>query len=157
MVMLWITDTFWFVDPEIKDNLCMSHCKLLHIVHYLQGQIKDSLNLLSGTVKVSKEFKVGVGLYYLGHGGTWQSLSNLCCIGLSSAKGSCIRYVKLFASAVVAVLKPAYVPGEQCADCVVHIKCNFSERQPEGIGDAALTVGHDGLPWTPDNSCSSFC
>ncbi len=62
---------------------------------------------MTGTVKMTKECN------YIGHGGTWLSLSSACCIGLSTARG----YAKLFMLpvAVVAVLKPVYMPGKPCA------------------------------------------
>ncbi len=112
VVHRWITDPFWWDDPEFKLNLHMSHGTFLHIVKSLEGSLRDSVNPLTGQVRVMKEFKVAVGLYHLGHGGTWQSTSNVCGIGISTSRS----YVKLFVAAVVAVLKPLNMPGKPCAD-----------------------------------------
>ncbi len=92
---------------------------------------------------MTKEFTVAVSLFYLGHGGMWQSLSNKCCVGLSTATG----YPKLFVSAaVVVVLKPVCMPGKPCADCLVHVKSMFSERLPVGIGNVSMTVDRTHIP-----------
>ncbi len=61
-MMQWITDPFWFDYQEFKCNLLASHCTFLHIVQSQQGSVKDLVNTLTGTVKVTKEFKVAVGL-----------------------------------------------------------------------------------------------
>jgi hypothetical protein len=95
---------------------------------------------------VTKEFKVAVGLYHMGHSGTWRTTSNVCGIGLATARS----YTKLFANAVVNLLKPVYMPGTPCADRLERVKCKFAERR--GLGDVAMTVDGTHVPWTPDDA-----
>eukprot|EP00961_Rhodomonas_salina_P087764 1180518-Rhodomonas_salina.1 len=107
IVKRWITDPFWFDDPEFKSNLLLSHCTFLELVKLLAPDVQDSVNQLTGHVYATKEFKVAVALYHLGHGGTCCSTANCCSIGVATVK----RYTKLVVGAIIKHAKPLYMPG----------------------------------------------
>ncbi len=56
------------------------------------------------------------------------------CVGVSTAQA----YTECFTSAVVAVLKPVYMPGPLCVDSLERVQCKFAECT--GIGGMAMTV-----------------
>eukprot|EP00961_Rhodomonas_salina_P237696 3213109-Rhodomonas_salina.1 len=117
IISRWITDPFWFEDPEFKRNLSVSHTTFLHVVDLVKGTVHDSVNRRSGHVYATKEFKVAVALYYLGHGGTWSNLSNVASIGLSTAKS----YAKIVCGAIISHCKQLYMPGVPCADSLARV------------------------------------
>ncbi len=93
----WISDPFWFTDPDFKRNMRVSHSTFLRIVELVSASVRDSIHPLTGRVRQTKEFKVAVALYHLGHGGTWRMTANTCAIGISTAKG----YVQQVVAAVI--------------------------------------------------------
>jgi hypothetical protein len=101
-VWQWVTNPFWFEDPEFPSNLSVSHGTFLSIVEIVKHRARDSVNPLTGAVREKAEFKVAVGLYHLGHCCTWRTTSNACCIGLTTAE----VYVWQFASAIILHGKP---------------------------------------------------
>ncbi len=113
-LLLWISYPFWFTDPDFKHNLRVTHSTFLRIVELVSASVLDSVHPLTGTVRQTKEFKVAVALYHLGHGGTWRTTANTCGIGLSTAKG----YVKLVAAAVISHGKPLYAGQDQLRSLV---------------------------------------
>jgi hypothetical protein len=145
-VRQWVTDPFWFDDPEFRRNLRVSHSTFLRIVDLVKPSVRDSVNPLTGAVLQKAEFKVAVGLYHLGHGGTWRMTANACGIGLSTAEG----YVRLFANAIILHGKPVYMPGKPNADRLAFVKRKFQEQL--NIGDIAMTVDGTHVPWTPDTA-----
>ncbi len=84
-----------------------------------------------------------MGLYYLGHSGTWQTLANVAGIGRSTAKA----YTNLFCNSVIKHCKPHYMPGVQCSARLAAVKRKFQERR--NIGDVVMTVDCTHVPWTP--------
>ncbi len=104
LCLQWITNPFWFRDPDFLGNLRVEHGTFLLIVELVAPTVLDSLYHLSGSVWQSKEFKVAVVLYHLGHGGTWRMTANTCGIGVSTAK----LYVQHFSAAVITHGKPLY-------------------------------------------------
>jgi hypothetical protein len=56
----------------------------------------------------------------------------------------------MFAAAVVAELKPLYMPGTPCPDRLASVKCKFAELL--GMGNIAMTVDGTHVPWVQDNS-----
>jgi hypothetical protein len=142
----WITDEFWFSDPEFRSNLRVSHSTFLRIVQMVSATVTDSVNLVTGTVKQTREFKVAVGLYHLGHGGTWRTTANVAGIGLTTAKA----YVESFAGVVIRHGKPVYMPGKPSPDRLLRVKRRFEERS--NLGDVAMTIDGTHVPWTPDRA-----
>ncbi len=72
----------------------------------VSSNVQDSVNLLSGCVFATKEFKVAVAPSYSRHGDTWQTLSNIAKIGMTTVKA----YTKLICGAVVACVKKLFMP-----------------------------------------------
>ena len=144
MISLWITDPFWFEDIEFRRNMRMTHRTFVHLVEMVAPDVKDSVHNKSGHIYATKEFKVAVCLYYLGHGSTWRNLANVAQIGVATAR----KYTKLVCGAVIARVKPTYMPGTPCPDRIARMKRKFYERR--NIGDVAMCVDGTHVPWTPD-------
>ncbi len=47
-VRQWVTDLFWFEDPEFQHNLSVSHLTFLWIVSIVKESVRDSMNPLTG-------------------------------------------------------------------------------------------------------------
>jgi len=145
-VRRWISDPFWFNDPDFRRNLRVSHPTFLRICELVAPTFTDSINPCTGRVRETKEFKVACALYHFGHGCTWWMTANVCGIGLSTAKG----YVKQFAAAVIAHGKPLYMPGQPSRDRLLRVKRKFEERR--NLGDIAMTIDGTHVPWQPDTA-----
>ncbi len=103
--------------------MCVSHSTFLHIVDLVSASVQDSIHPLTGRVQQTREFKVAVALYPLGHGGTWQMTAKTCAIGISTAKG----YMQKVVAAVITHGKPWYMPGKPSRDSLLQVKCKFKE------------------------------
>ncbi len=49
-VLLWISDPFWFNDPDFRCNLRVSHSTFLRICELVAPTITDSINPCTGRV-----------------------------------------------------------------------------------------------------------
>ncbi len=117
-----------------KRNLQVSHATFLRIVSLVKDSVRDSINPLTGAIREKAELKVAVGLYHLGHCGTWRTTANVCWIGLCTAK----RYIKLFTAAITLHGKPQYMPGKPNSEQLAFVKRKFQDQR--NISDIAMTV-----------------
>ncbi len=49
-LLRWISDPFWFTDPDFKRNLRVTHSTFLRIVELVSASVLDSVHPLTGTV-----------------------------------------------------------------------------------------------------------
>jgi hypothetical protein len=124
----------------------MSYQSFLALCDQLQDRISDSVCGLTGKVLKRRQFKVAVGVWYMATGGTWGQTADVAGIGISTAK----VYTEQFCNAVMALMKPTYMPSKPLRDRVACNRQKFSERR--GIRGVALTVDGTHVPWIPDDA-----
>jgi hypothetical protein len=65
----WISDPFWFSDPDFKHNMQVRHATFLHIVELVSGTVTDSVHPLTGRVRQTRELRLQLPCITSGMGG----------------------------------------------------------------------------------------
>ena len=148
MVSSYVTHEQWRESGVFRKKMRMTYGSFIALCDALQPEIGDSICGLTGRVLRTRQFKIGVGIWYMAYGGTWGQCADAAGIGTSTAK----LYTEQFCNAVIALLKPTYMPTKPDPERLARNKLKFTERR--GISGIAFTVDGTHVPWIPDDvSC----
>ena len=160
-------------DTTYVQNFRATRLQLDGIVGLLQGSALDFLQAQRQEVRVSTatprrgvltskqrktvrarqsldpptlRFKVALCMYALGQGGPVKVLADAGSVGSSSLR----RYLELFADAVIARMKPIYMPGQPYSPSELSaVQDQFASRR--GIHNVTLACDGSHVPFRPKN------
>ena len=134
----------WQREDDFKGVFRVSRDLFDTIVEGVSLDIRDNKCFVTEK-NVTARFKVGVALYYFGHGVDFVVLGHVAGIGTSTAK----KYVRDVSKSIVRRLGPQYVKSDFTEAELDVLRKGFRDRR--GIDGAVLAVDGTHVPiWPPD-------
>ena len=146
MVSSYVSNDQWRSGERFGDRIRMEWPTFLMLCEKLAPLVGDSVNPLTGSVRMPAAMKVGVALFYLGNGGSFDHCGDMVGIGSSTCK----KYVRLVCGAVISLMKFHYMPGTPHRGQLARIRALFGARR--GIYGPICACDGTHVPWQPDDA-----